>query len=193
MYPITEIFYSIQGEGHHSGKAALFVRLHGCNLACDFCDEPSHTQGEYENQSQEAILEQLRAYPAHFVVITGGEPTLFDLNPLIKFLQKEGYFVAIETNGYNLAHIQAADWITYSPKNWNDLAKEGYDELKFIIHHASDITPLLALPQEKPLYLQPQSDGSALNAANVARCVELILEHPEWRLSLQTHKILEIP
>ena len=105
LYPINEIFYSLQGEGYWSGRAAFFVRFAGCNLSCEFCDT-DHTINEKLSHSQiiERILKLadvklISEVKANMVVLTGGEPTIHDLNPLIKVLQDLGFYVALETNG----------------------------------------------------------------------------------------------
>ncbi len=192
MLKVSSIFYSIQGEGMQAGKAAVFIRLYGCNLSCDFCDDELH-KTTMQELSYDEVLEKIALFAAKFVIITGGEPTLYDLNPFIDYLHERDYFVGIETNGYNFTHIQQADWITYSPKDWDNILHEGFDELKFIVDRFSPIEKLLALHTVKPLYIQPKNFMYKPNMENVLYCVELVKKYPQqFRLSLQMHKFIGV-
>ncbi|MBU3916875.1 7-carboxy-7-deazaguanine synthase QueE, partial [bacterium] len=111
---ISDIFYSLQGEGYHSGKAAIFVRFFGCNLICDFCDEPLH-KTNFKEMSSTEILRTISVFSSKYLVLTGGEPSLNNINPFIKDLKLRQYRVAVETNGYKPENISESDWITYSP------------------------------------------------------------------------------
>lgn len=110
---INEIFYSLQGEGYWTGTPAVFVRLSGCNLRCSFCDT-SHENGT--QRKEEDIVAEVAKYPAHHVVITGGEPSLFLTHSLVEALHQAGKFVAVETNGTHPLPDNV-DWVTLSPKD----------------------------------------------------------------------------
>ena len=191
MLKIVEIFYSIQGEGSQVGIPCIFIRLHGCNLSCGFCDEMLH-KGKYESLSYDDVLAKIKAYPSHHIVITGGEPTMYDLNGFIEFLQAHMYSVAVETNGYNFSNIVNANWVTYSPKDWNHIAKNGYDEVKFVVSKTSKIDKIIAFKSYKPIFIQPQNEKDRPNPLNVAFCVEFVKAHPQFILSVQLHKFLGV-
>lgn len=191
MLHVTTIFYSIQGEATHTGIPSVFVRLHGCNLDCSFCDDLLHKQN-YTLYTFDQILSEISQYPSKQIIITGGEPTINDLNSFILFLQDYGYFVSIETNGYKLQNIERADWITYSPKDWDNIHQEGYNELKFVVNRCSDITKILEIDNLKPIFIQPENHFETPNMDNTRHCIELVQKYPHLRLSIQTHKFLEI-
>ncbi|WP_024954161.1 7-carboxy-7-deazaguanine synthase QueE [Sulfurospirillum arcachonense] len=191
MLKIVDIFYSIQGEGNFSGVPCIFVRLHGCNLDCSFCDEDLH-KGAYESKTIDEILEHISQHPSKYVVITGGEPSLNDINEFIDALHVKDYHVAIESNGYKFEHIKNADWITYSPKDWDSLHVEGFNEYKFIVGADSDINKLLHVNQEKPIYIQPENFKDRVNKENADYCIELVKKHPQFKLSVQLHKYLGV-
>ena len=180
MRKINEIFYSLQGEGYHSGTPAVFIRFSGCNMKCDFCDT-QHEDGVM--MSDDEILEEVRKYPCRMVVLTGGEPALsVDFN-FVNALHLIGKYVTIETNGTRKLPVNI-DWVTCSPKDGSQLKLERIDEVK-VVFTGQDVSPYLKL-NAKHHFLQP---CSCLNTAEV---VEYILSHPEWRLSLQSHKLLGI-
>ena len=191
MIKIVEIFYSIQGEGKFSGYSCVFVRLHGCNLDCSFCDEPLH-KGSFESKTSKELIEQIKKYPTKQVVITGGEPSLNDINEFIDALHVEGYHVAVETNGYMFRHIKNADWITYSPKDLNSLHVEGFSEYKFVVGLDSDIEKIISIKSEKPIYIQPINFKDRVNKVNTDFCIELVKKYPHFRLSVQLHKYLGV-
>ncbi|MDD2384514.1 MAG: 7-carboxy-7-deazaguanine synthase QueE [Sulfurospirillaceae bacterium] len=191
MVNVVEVFYSIQGEGTHVGVPSIFVRLHGCNLACPFCDEALH-KGPYTVYTHEEILYQLKQYPSMNIIITGGEPTLYDLNGLIEFLQAHMYSVAVETNGYNFSNISSANWVTYSPKDWDNIQKFGYDEIKFVINKHSKMDKILNFKSYKPMYLQPENETDTLNHENLKFCIECVKQNPNFILSVQLHKLLGV-
>ena len=189
---VNEIFYSLQGEGYHSGEAAVFVRLSGCNLRCPFCD----TQHESGTEMDEAdIVEAVKQWPARLVVITGGEPSLQLTATLVDALHAEGKYVAVETNGTHPLP-ENVDWITLSPKN------AYVDDAEVVLPHADEIKVVYDgehEPQDCPgiqaahRSLQPLDTGDAArNAAITTAAVEYVKSHPQWRLSLQIHKILNI-
>jgi len=191
MLNIVEIFYSIQGEGKFSGYPCIFIRLHGCNLDCHFCDEPLH-KGSFESFTCKEILQNIKEYPSKHIVITGGEPSLNDINNFIDILHVEGYTIAVETNGYKFEHIKNADWITYSPKDWNALHVEGFSEYKFVVDKSSDIEKILHVDTKKPIYIQPQNHQNSVDEENTDFCIELVKKHPYLRLSVQLHKYLGV-
>ena len=191
MLKIVEIFYSIQGEGRFSGYPCVFVRLHGCNLDCHFCDELLH-KGNYEDFTYKEVIEKINKYPTQYVVITGGEPSLNDINKFINELHKEKLHIAVETNGYMLENIKSADHITYSPKQWNNLHVKGFSEYKFIIEKRSDINQILSIKSKKPIYIQPMNYKDKINEENTKHCIELVKKHPCLKLSVQLHKYLGV-
>ncbi len=186
-YKITDIFYSIQGEGFFTGKPAVFVRFFGCNLSCAFCDEDKYDKTSADYSAEHILLEIRKYSPCRFVVLTGGEPTLQeDLSALIEMLQKDEFFVAVETNGTN--RIEAhPDWITVSPKT-----EEFYygDELKLLFQD-QELKQFENLPF-KHFYLQPINHENDLDFSAVERCIKMVKENPKWKLSIQLHKILKI-
>lgn len=194
MKRINDIFYSLQGEGHNTGRAAVFVRFAGCNLRCSFCDTEFDT---YREMSDEQILEAISQYPARFVVLTGGEPTLQVDEAFVELLHQHGYEVAMESNGTRPAP-QNLDWLTVSPKVRSEKlevkSEKLADELKVVFDETTAPESYLSLLTSNfspLLFLQPCDTGDAArNEAIVARCVEYIKEHPWWRLSLQTHKLV---
>ena len=188
-YRVNEIFYSLQGEGFHTGKAAVFVRFSGCNLRCPFCDTDFSA---YREMTGDEIIFQIKDYPGRFVVLTGGEPTLQVDDSLIALFHEHGYIVAMETNGTR-QWPAALDWSTVSPKE--NVVVTQCNELKVVFHQQSE-TELENLRHQiraAHYFLQPCDTGDAeQNKQIVAACVEYIKEHPQWRLSLQTHKITGI-
>lgn len=191
---VNEIFYSLQGEGRYTGTAAIFVRLSGCNLRCSFCDTRHES---FTELAEEAIVDAVSSYPARHVVITGGEPTLQLTRSLIDKLHEAGKFVQIETNGSIALEpdlVQAIDWITCSPKELP--VKIGrVDELK-VVYEGQDMARYEAMARDfnAARSLQPCDTGDTVkNTALLDAAVHYIEEHPEWRLSLQTHKLIHIP
>lgn len=179
-YKVNEIFYSLQGEGCHTGTPAIFVRLSGCNFACPFCDT-DHAAGLL--MSADEILSEVAKHPASHVVITGGEPAMQIDDALIAALKDKGYYIQIETNG-SLPLPDGIDWVTCSPKDkpW----RIGHvDELK-IVYQGQDVEEIAAHFSPSVFCLQPCS------GENIPETVAYILEHPRWRLSLQTHKFINI-
>ena len=194
-FRINNIFYSLQGEGHNTGRAAVFVRFAGCNLRCSFCDTEFNT---FREMSDEDVLAAIRNYPSRFVVLTGGEPTLQVDESFVDLLHQQGYEVAMESNGTRQAP-QNLDWLTVSPKEggiWNvEEGKRMPDEIKVVFdeHTAEKLSSFHLPPSIFHLYLQPCDTGDAArNKVITQACVEYIKAHPQWRLSLQTHKLIDI-
>lgn len=191
-YKINEIFYSLQGEGYHAGKAAIFVRFAKCNLRCSFCDT---NFDKYTEMSAQQIIEQIQQYePCKFIVITGGEPTLQITPSLVQLFHMHGYYIAIETNGTHTIP-KGIDWITCSPKtNFVDAGKihiKQANEIKVIfdgIHHISTFGI-----QANQLYVQPCDVGNAeQNKKILHQTIEFVKNNPQWKLSLQLHKLIGI-
>lgn len=175
-YRINEIFYSIQGEGYWTGRAAIFIRFSGCNLNCDYCD----TQHEdFEQWTLREIIQEIDRWPSQFVVLTGGEPALQIDNALIDALHARVYFIAVETNG-TLMLPDNIDWITVSPKDKLWIAG---NELKLVFQN-QDLREY-ADERFQHFYLQPLSES------NIKECVQACKENPRWRLSLQIQKIIK--
>ena len=181
MKKINEIFYSLQGEGYHAGTPAIFVRFSGCNLKCPFCDT-QHEAGEW--MTDDEILARIGKYPAHMVVLTGGEPSLWVDEPFVALLHKAGKYVCMETNGTRPVP-GTIDWVTCSPKQGSTLRINRMDEVK-VVYEGQDVTAYEQLPA-RHFFLQPCS------CANTEETVDCVLHHPRWRLSLQTHKLINIP
>lgn len=180
MRKINEIFYSLQGEGYYTGTPAVFVRFSGCNLKCHFCDT-RHEEGTL--MTDDEIIAEIEKYPARIVILTGGEPSLWIDESFIDQLHKKGKYVAIETNGTQPL-LATIDWVTCSPKQGAPIAIDRIDELK-VVYEGQDISIFEQLPAEH-FFLQP---CSCINTADVVDCV---MRHPKWRLSLQTHKLIDI-
>ena len=184
MKRINDIFYSLQGEGRNTGRAAVFVRFAGCNLRCPFCD----TQfGTFRTLTDRQILDEMDAFPARFVILTGGEPTLQADDDFIRLLHRNGYEVAMESNGTRVPP-EGIDWLTCSPKG--PVAISRCDELKCIFDGDASHINTYGI-QATYRYLQPCDVGDASRNADITRaCIAYIQQHPEWRLSLQTHKLV---
>ncbi|MEM8897368.1 MAG: 7-carboxy-7-deazaguanine synthase QueE [Bacteroidota bacterium] len=197
LLPVMEYFYTLQGEGAWTGTASYFIRLAGCDVGCHWCDvKESWTVQEDQYMSCEDLLAKVRESGTHHVVITGGEPTLYDLTPLVDLLHAHGLQVHIETAGTNPLK-GAIDWVCLSPKKFKQPVSEIYplvDELKVVIFNKHDFIwaekHAALCPEKTQLFLQPEwSKMEKMMPAILA----YIAEHPRWRLSLQTHKWIQIP
>ena len=196
MYRINEIFYSLQGEGFHTGTPVVFVRFSGCNLHCAFCDT-QHQTGEM--LSLQEIVNEVNEYPiAPLLVLTGGEPSLFiDETFVAELKQKTGKKVAIETNGTRPLPANL-DWVTLSPKssfdggNLEPCILRCCDELK-VVYLGQDLAQCDDI-EAKYRFLQPCFvENLEQRKANMQACIEAVKNHPNWRLSLQIHRILGLP
>lgn len=178
---VNEIFYSIQGEGIYTGTPAVFVRFAGCNLKCRFCDTKHDT---YTDMSEEEITAKVNRYPASHVIITGGEPALQLTASLVERLHQSGHKVHVETNGTHQLPDNI-DWVTCSPKT-DTCAVTRVNELK-VVYQGQDVEAIASRFVADHLCLQPCS------GTNTAETIEYVKRHPHWRLSLQTHKLINIP
>ena len=187
---INEIFYSLQGEGHFTGTPAVFIRFSGCNLKCSFCDTKHE---RYSEMTEDDIMREVSKYPAEHVVITGGEPALQLTQTLVDRLHAAGKFIQIETNGTaELPEGCDVDWITCSPK-YRPVKLERIDELKVVFRSSEQDMSQYDRYTASIYSLQPcdVADNKA-NARILNDAIDYCLAHPKWRLSLQTHKMLDI-
>ena len=187
---VNEIFYSLQGEGHYTGTPAVFVRFSGCNLDCSFCDT---RHGRFTDMTEDDIMAEVAKYPTAHVVITGGEPALQLTAALVSRLHAAGKYVQMETNGTRqLPNGCEVDWITCSPK-YQPVVLTHIDELKVVfLGEGQDMSPYDWC--EASVYsLQPCDVGdSGENARLLKAAIDYCLAHPKWRLSLQTHKMINV-
>lgn len=196
-YPVMEHFYTLQGEGKFTGTSAYFIRLGGCDVGCVWCDVKESWDADIHPQiSVDDLVQFVQAHPGNLVVITGGEPAMYDLAPLVDALHQIGKTVAIETSG-TATLSGAVDWYTFSPKKFKKPVAEAYQkasELKIVIYHPSDYQwaeeHASLVNSTCKLYLQPEwSKREQL----LPGLIEYVKNNPKWRVSLQTHKYLEIP
>lgn len=192
-----EAFYTLQGEGAHTGKAAYFIRLGGCDVGCVWCDvKDSWDATKHPLKSVEEIVAGALQFPGRMIVITGGEPLMHDLGPLTDALHAEGLIINIETSGSHPLSGRL-DWICLSPKKFKAPLPEVLPhahELKVVVFHKSDLQwaeeyAAQVGPQCK-LFLQPEWDKREQMTPLI---IDYIHEHPEWTLSLQTHKYIGVP
>lgn len=195
--PVMEQFYTLQGEGFHQGKAAYFIRLGGCDVGCTWCDvKESWDASKHQMHDVGSLMSEIKKTPAQIVVITGGEPTMYDLNELTKSIQQAGYKTHLETSGsYPLSGNW--DWICLSPKKFKAPLKEilpKANELKVVIFHRSDFDwaekYATEVSPDCKLYLQPEWERAAQMTPLI---IEYIKAHPQWELSLQIHKFINVP
>jgi 7-carboxy-7-deazaguanine synthase len=192
-----EAFYTLQGEGHHSGRAAYFIRLGGCDVGCVWCDvKESWNAANHPQKTISAIVAAAAAHPGRIAVVTGGEPLMHNCDELTRQLHAKGFSAHIETSG---AHPLSGDWdwICLSPKKFKPplpailpLASE----LKVVIYNKHDFAwaeqyARLVSPRCK-LFLQPEWDKSSVV---IPLIVDYIKENPRWQFSLQTHKHINVP
>ncbi|MBR3565612.1 MAG: radical SAM protein [Paludibacteraceae bacterium] len=196
QYPINDIFYSLQGEGYHTGLPSAFIRFSGCNLKCQFCDTDHNLK---QMLTAQEIINQVRQYDCEWLVLTGGEPSLWIDEELLAELHK--YFkIAIETNGTRQLSEQI-DWITVSPK------QHLFPQAKVVVRHCNELKMIWQEgiePNEimqtyykdiqcDHLLLQPCDTGNKeKNAQLIKETINYCLQHKHWRMSVQLHKILNI-
>jgi 7-carboxy-7-deazaguanine synthase (Cx14CxxC type) len=211
MYSVKEIFYSIQGEGYHTGRPAVLCRFSGCNLwsgreedrstsLCNFCDTDfvgtDGINGGVYLHSAELAHKISLAWPVKknksvrpFVVCTGGEPLLQLDGALVSDLHKEGFVIAVETNG-TITAPTGIDWLCVSPKAGASLKQSAGDELKLIFPQAGAEPHRYARLKFRHFFLQPMDGPDREEATRLA--LAYVLAHPRWRISLQTHKLLGV-
>ena len=195
--PIMEHFYTIQGEGANTGKPAYFIRIGGCDVGCHWCDVKESWNADLHPLIPITdLIPFLKEIPAKDIVITGGEPTLYNLVPLCKMLKSLGFNTFIETSGaYELSGVW--DWICFSPKKTSPPTKSIYksaSELKVIIFNDDDFKwaekHATEINKNCRLYLQPEWSKIDLILPKV---IEYVMNNPQWNISLQSHKFMHIP
>lgn len=195
--PLMEAFYTLQGEGFHAGEAAYFIRLAGCDVGCHWCDvKESWDASLHQISSTDQIVDQAMRHASRFAVVTGGEPFMYELTDLSKKLWEKNFYTAVETCGaYPLSGKW--HWICLSPKKTKAPLPEFYpeaDELKIIIFNKSDFKwaedHAARVSDNCHLYLQAEwSKKDEMTPLIIA----YIKNNPQWKISLQTHKYLNIP
>ena len=195
MYRVNEIFYSLQGEGFWTGTPMVFLRLSGCNLKCPFCDTE---HGSFREMTAEEIVREMQAYGCGRACVTGGEPSLQLDKELVDALHDAGFRIHVETNGTRPLP-EGVDWVTLSPKTDvpglkgdGTVVLEKADEVKVVYAGGVD-EKWAAFPAEWH-FLQPCDVGDPeKNRAILAETIDHVRRNPLWRLSLQTHKLMNIP
>lgn len=195
-YPVMEHFYTLQGEGYWSGTPAYFIRLAGCDVGCHWCDvKESWEVAGHPVLAVSDILAEIQATNAARVVITGGEPFMHNLKALTRVLREAGYKTHCETSGTQLL-TGDWDWICFSPKKFKAPLPVWYQvahELKVIVYQLHDLEwgegHAQACAEDAILYFQPEWDS----AHRMPEILRYVKDHPKWRVSLQTHKYLQIP
>ena len=195
--PMMESFYSLQGEGAHSGKAAYFIRLAGCDIGCSWCDvKESWDANEHPTKDVQEIVVLAKTSKSRIVVITGGEPTMYNLEELTLKLKNHGFQTHLETSG---AHVLTGswDWICLSPKKFKKPLPENFaraDELKVIVYNKHDFSWAEKMAGNvKPgckLLLQPEWSKAK---EMVPQIISYVKNNPRWEISLQIHKFMDIP
>jgi organic radical activating enzyme len=197
LLPVMEHFYTLQGEGFHQGKAAYFIRLGGCDVGCVWCDvKDSWDADRHPKYEVGSLRSEVGKTPAEIVVITGGEPLMYNLEELTRELQQAGYKTHIETSGaYPLSG--SWDWICLSPKKFKAPLPgilSPANELKVIIFNKSDFDwaekYAALVSRDCKLYLQPEWDNASQMTPLI---IDYIKAHPKWELSLQIHKYINVP
>lgn len=210
-YAVKEIFPTLQGEGVHAGRRAVFLRFAGCNLwtgreqdrteaICQFCDTDfvgmdGENGGRYTAETLAAKVAELwgEARDHRYVVMTGGEPMLQIDDAIVDALHAKGFMLAIESNGTLPAH-PGLDWICISPKQGSDVVQRKGDELKLVWPQPGSDTMAMENWDFENFLIQPMdSQDKAANSTNLEAAIAFVNAHPKWRLSLQNHKILGLP
>ena len=197
QYPVMEMFYSLQGEGYHQGKAAYFIRLAGCDVGCVWCDvKESWDASKHPVLSIEEIVSSALAHPGRLAIITGGEPLLYNLDALTAALKKAGFEINIETSGSSPMSGNW-DWVCLSPKKFKAPLSESIaaaSELKVVIFNKHDFewaeTYAKQVPASCKLYLQPEWDKANEITPLI---IDYIKANPNWELSAQLHKYIQVP
>jgi len=195
--PVMEAFYTLQGEGQHSGRAAYFIRLGGCDVGCHWCDVKESWDASIHPQFRiNAIVDGALQYPGRLAVITGGEPLMYNLDQLTAALQAAGFKTNIETSGV-YPFTGHWDWVCFSPKKFKTPHTDIYenaDELKVIIYNKSDFDfaeeHAGKVSSNCTLLLQPEWSKQE---AMLPLIIAYIKDNPKWKMSLQTHKFMNIP
>ncbi|MFA5814970.1 MAG: 7-carboxy-7-deazaguanine synthase QueE [Bacteroidales bacterium] len=197
LLPVMEEFYSLQGEGFHTGTAAYFLRIGGCDIGCNWCDsKASWSFGAHPLINVDDVMGRIQNYPARAVVVTGGEPTLYPLHYLCDKLKEVGIKTFIETSGaYPI--LENWDWVCLSPKPQSPPVEGNYskaNELKVIIEKSSDLQwaeeNAVLVGWDCHLFLQPEWSQKGKMLDEIIWYIE---SNPRWRLSLQAHKYIGIP
>lgn len=196
MLPLMEEFYTIQGEGYHTGTAAYFIRVGGCDVGCHWCDVKESWDADLHPPTHADIIVNNAKQHAETVVITGGEPLMWSMDYITKKLKEQGIRTHIETSGaYSFSGEW--DWFCLSPKRTKLPLAEVYekaDELKMIIHNNNDFKfaeeHASKVPDNCQLFLQPEWSKREKMTPKI---VEYVMKNPQWKISLQTHKYLNIP
>jgi organic radical activating enzyme len=194
-YPIVETFHSVQGEGMWTGTNALFIRLGGCDVYCPWCDQKETWNAKrHPRRSLLDIVTEAKVIKCAIVVITGGEPLMHDLEPLTRQLRENGLRLHLETSGTHPFSGQF-DWVTFSPKQYKSPHQSIYDrvsELKVVVATTEDLKwaeqQAAKTSPEVVKYLQPEWN----TPASQQLIFDYVLEHPDWRISLQTHKLIGV-
>jgi organic radical activating enzyme len=196
MLPLMEEFYTIQGEGYHTGTAAYFIRIGGCDVGCHWCDVKESWDPDRHPPTQIGSIIENAKTNSDTIVITGGEPLTWDMTLLTEGLKANGLNIHIETSGaYKMTGVW--DWICLSPKKIKLPQPEIYprvDELKVIIYNQHDFKfaeeQAAKVGEHCELFLQPEW---SVREKMIPEIVDYVMKHPKWRISLQTHKYLNIP
>lgn len=192
-----ELFYSLQGEGYHQGKAAFFIRLAGCDVGCVWCDvKDSWDASKHPVLSVEEIVIAAAAHPSRIAIVTGGEPLLHQLDPLTTALKAAGFQTHIETSGSS-PMSGSWDWVCLSPKKFKAPLAESVkaaNELKVVVFNKSDFDWANSFVNDVNTdckkYLQPEWEKSD---AMTPLVIEYIKSNPSWELSAQLHKYIQVP
>lgn len=195
--PLMEAFYTLQGEGAHQGRAAYFIRLGGCDVGCVWCDvKDSWDMAKHPRVQIDAIVTEAVKYPGRLAVITGGEPLMHQLDDLTTALRVAGFETNIETSGSSPLSGHW-DWICLSPKKFKAPLQEVIvkaNELKVVVFNKHDFawaeTYAAQVPPDCQLFLQPEWEKAAEMTPLILAYIQA---NPQWRLSLQVHKYLNIP
>lgn len=188
---VNEVFYSLQGEGARKGTPNVFVRLAHCNLKCSYCDTEFES---YRELDVDELIDECLRFPCRSIIFTGGEPLLqLDAGTVGQF-RTAGYYLAIETNG-TITPPKGLNWITVSPKVAEHVVaakfrKVHINELKYVRNRSQGI-PRPAVKADY-YFISPEFDGDYAGEENIKHCIDLVKANPDWRLSIQEHKLLKI-